>query len=80
MAILNPPASTMTVVLNTAQSANSPGVTVRHPVGSVLPVQRTAAGKAYVEIHELLAAEVLVLSNQPEAEGSILNPLETPDE
>jgi len=35
-----------------------------HPVGSSLPVRRTAQGIAYVEIRDLPASEVLVLANR----------------
>jgi glycosidase len=61
-ATLNPPGSAMTVILNTAQSA---GVVAPNPVGESIPVQRTADGKAYVEIQPLLPSEALALSNHP---------------
>jgi len=62
-AALNSPGSVMTVVLNTAQSANPQGYAVTHPVGSSLPVQRTAGGVAFVEIRGVSPSEVLVLTN-----------------
>ena len=64
-ATLNPPGSSMTVVLNTAQAANPQGYAGVHPVRSSLPVKRTADGRAYVEIRNLPPSEVLVLTNHP---------------
>ena len=71
-ASLNSPGASMTVVLNTAQAASPQGSLVSHPVGSSLPVRRTMDGKAYIEIRDLPASEVLVLTNRPETEGVIL--------
>ena len=62
----------MTVVLNTAQTATPQGFTGTHPLGSTLPVHRTTDGKAYVEIRNLPASEVLVLTNRPGTDGRIL--------
>jgi glycosidase len=59
---LNPPGSAMTVVLNTAQAAR---ISSPHQVGETLPVNRTADGTAYVEIHRIPASEALVLMNHP---------------
>jgi glycosidase len=61
---LNPPESSLTVVLNTAEAAQKrpPGF---HPVGSKLPVRRTADGTAYIEVGNIPASEVLVLMNHP---------------
>ena len=59
---LNPPGSAMTVVLNTAQKA---GISGPYQFGETFPVQRTADGTAFVEIHSLPAAEALVLMNHP---------------
>ncbi|HEU0178161.1 MAG TPA: alpha-amylase family glycosyl hydrolase [Blastocatellia bacterium] len=59
---LNPPNSAMTVVLNTAHAA---GGGVPYQAGETIPVNRTADGKAYVEIHGLPASEALVLMNHP---------------
>jgi glycosidase len=59
---LNPPGSTFTVVLNTAQAA---GVAANHPEGSALPVKRTADGTAFVEIRDVGDSECLVLLNHP---------------
>jgi glycosidase len=70
---LNPPGSTMTVVLNSAESADPQGYTGSHPVGSNLPVRRAAGGTAYVEIRALSPSEVLVLANHPvPEEGGLL--------
>jgi glycosidase len=57
---LNPPGSAMTVILNSAQAA---GIDTPHPVGQTISVQRTADGKAYVEIQPLPASEALALAN-----------------
>jgi len=63
-ATLNPPGSSMTVVLNTAQAANPQGYTGVQ-VRSSLPVKRTADGRAYIEIRNLPPSEVLALTNHP---------------
>lgn len=57
--------SNMTVILNTAQAANPQAYTGLHPVGSTVPVRQAADGKTYVEIRNLPASEVLVVSNHP---------------
>jgi glycosidase len=54
----------LTVVLNTAEVVMAPG-TVRHPVDSSLPIQRTSDGKAYLEVRDVGPSEVLVLVNYP---------------
>jgi glycosidase len=61
-ASLNPPGSTLTVVLNTARAA---GVAAGHPVGSTLPVKRTVDGAAFVEVRALGPSECLVMLNHP---------------
>jgi glycosidase len=71
-AALNPPGSSMTVVLNTAQAGSPQGSTGVHPVGSVIPVQQAPDGKAYVEIRDVPASEVLVLTNHLETEGGAI--------
>ena len=55
----------MTVVLNTAQVVNIHGFSGSHPVGSTVPVNRTAEGRAFVQIRDIPPAEVLVLANHP---------------
>ncbi len=73
-ASLNSTGASLTVVLNTAQAADPFEFSGSHPVGSSLPVLRTADGTAYVEIRNVPPSEVLVLTNRPEAsEGSILS-------
>jgi hypothetical protein len=63
----------MTVILNTAQAANPQGFSGSHPVGSSIPVRRTSDGKAYVEMSQMPASEVLVLTNhRNKDEGSLL--------
>ncbi len=68
---LNPKA--MTVILNTAETANPQGYTGSHPVGSSAPVHRMTDGKTYVELRNIRPSEVVVLTNHPQSdEGSIL--------
>ncbi|MHC4434754.1 MAG: alpha-amylase family glycosyl hydrolase [Planctomycetota bacterium] len=57
--------STMTVVLNTAQTAQTQEFTGSHPVGSTVGVKRTAEGRAFVRIRNIPPAEVVVLANHP---------------
>jgi glycosidase len=72
-ASLNPPGSALTVILNTAQAADPQGYAGSHPVGSNVPALRTPDGKAYIEIRNLPASEVLILSNHPNSgSGAIL--------
>ena len=72
-AALNPAGRAMHIVLNTAQAGSPAGYGGAHPVGSSVPVLRSAEGIAYVEIHDLPPAEVLVLANHAEAEpGAVL--------
>jgi hypothetical protein len=53
----------MTVILNTAEVANS-GYAGPHKVGSTVLVQRQD-GTAYVEIQPIPASEFLILTNHP---------------
>jgi hypothetical protein len=55
----------LTVLLNTAQTANPVGYSGGHPVGSTLPVRRTTDGIAFVEIRDVDPSEVVVLTNHP---------------
>mgnify|MGYP005847337901 CR=1 FL=1 len=55
----------MTIVLNSAQAANSPNYNGPHPVGSILPVRRTSEGIAYVEIRDIGSSELIILTNHP---------------
>ena len=64
-ASLNPPGSSMAVIANTAQAATPGEYRGFHPVGSNVPVRRRADGTAYVEIRDVDASEVLVLTNHP---------------
>jgi glycosidase len=60
---LNPPGSSLTVTMNSAQAGGAAaGV---HPVGSQLPVRRAVSGAAYVEIRDVGPSEALVLVNRP---------------
>jgi glycosidase len=63
-ASLNPPGSVMTVLVNTATTADPRGFATHAP-GSGFPVLQRADGAAYVEIRDLRPSEVLVLSNHP---------------
>lgn len=65
---LNPPGSTMQVVLNSAQAGSPTGYDGPHALRSSVPVRRTAEGIAYIEIRDLPASEVVVLANRPKAE------------
>jgi glycosidase len=60
---LNLAGATFTVIMNSAEAGGEAGTS--HPVGSQLPVRRTDAGAAYVEIRDLGPSEVLVLVNRP---------------
>jgi glycosidase len=62
---LNPPNSSMTIVLNTAHAAGEIGGADSNRTGETLPVKRTMDGKAYVEIRGIPASEALVLMNHP---------------
>ncbi|HKY02061.1 MAG TPA: alpha-amylase family glycosyl hydrolase, partial [Burkholderiales bacterium] len=53
----------LTVVLNTATADG--GFNGSHPIGSTVPVQRTAEGAAFVAIRDLPPSETLVLVNRP---------------
>jgi len=64
---LNPEASAMTVIANTAQAAGNAGEVQAFPVGTECPVHRTPAGRAYVELQDVPPSEVLVLTNHPPA-------------
>ena len=55
----------MTVVLNSAQVAETQDYSGTHPAGSVVPVNKTADGRAFVRIQNIPPAEVIVLANHP---------------
>jgi hypothetical protein len=60
---LNPPGSSLRVVLNTAEAA---GVAAPpHRVGTTVPVKRASDGTAFVEVRGLGPSECLVLINHP---------------
>ena len=73
-ATLNPPGRAMHVVLNTAQAGSPAGYSGPHPVGSSVPVLRTAEGIAYVEIRDLPPSEVVVLANHADADSGAILP------
>lgn len=60
---LNPPDSTFTVIMNSAEAAGGPAGD--HSVGNQIPVRRTPSGTAYVEIRNVGPSEALVLINRP---------------
>lgn len=71
-AALNPPGSSLSVILHTAEAADTTGGAGDHRLGSTIPVKRSAHGAAYVEVRDLAPSEVVVLSNHPQAEeGSV---------
>lgn len=57
--------SVMTVVYNAAQAAQDDGFAGSHPVGSTIPVDSTADGRAFVRIRDIPPAEAIVLANHP---------------
>ncbi len=63
-ASLNPPGSSLTVILNTSEAAD-PGFTGTHRVGSIRPVQRTADGAAFVEVRDVSPSEAVLLTSRP---------------
>jgi glycosidase len=63
---------TMTVIVNSAQAASPGGYAGSHPVGSTVQVNTKEDGKAYVEIRNLPASEILVLTNKPVKDGGIV--------
>lgn len=67
-ASLNAPGANLQVMLNTAEAGNPARYAGPLRVGTRVPVQHSAAGSAYVEIRDLPASEVLVLSTHPQAQ------------
>jgi hypothetical protein len=55
----------MKVVHNSAQVVTELGFTGSHPVGSMVKVNRTADGRAFVSIRNVQPAEIIVLANHP---------------
>jgi len=58
-------AGTMTVVLNSAQVAQTQEYSGTHPTGSTVGINRTADGRAFVRIQNIPPAEIIVLANHP---------------
>ena len=56
---------TMTVVLNSAQVIDTHGFSGSHAAGSEIPVSRTADGRAFVSIRNVLPGEIIILANHP---------------
>jgi hypothetical protein len=65
-ASLSPPGASLTVVLNSLQTAKPRGFSGSNPVGSKMPVRRNSSGAAYVEIRGVGPSEIVVLNNHPE--------------
>jgi hypothetical protein len=58
-------AGTMTVVLNSAQVAETQEYSGAHPAGSTVGINRTADGRTFVRIQNIRPAEMIVLVNHP---------------
>ncbi|MCC7362798.1 MAG: alpha-amylase [Dehalococcoidia bacterium] len=58
---LNPPGSEMTVARSSSAAIGQPG----HAPGTRLPVQRDAAGRAFVHVADVPPSGVVVLANHP---------------
>ena len=56
---------TMTVVLNSAQAAETQEYSGTHPAGSTVGISRTADGRKFVRIQNIRPAEIIVLVNHP---------------
>jgi glycosidase len=56
---------TMTVVLNSAQVAETQEYSGAHPAGSWVGINRTADGRVFVRIRNVPPAEVIILANHP---------------
>jgi glycosidase len=61
------PGDSMTVALNTAETAGA-GIGGAHPVGSTVSVLRAEDGKAYVQVRGVGPSEALVLMTHPPGE------------
>jgi len=55
--------ATMTVVLNSAQAAQTQEYSGEHPAGSQVGISNTADGRAFVRIQNIRPAEIIVLIN-----------------
>lgn len=71
---LNPQGGTMTVIANTAESADPAGFSGPHRVGSAVSVEKEPDGTTFVEIDPVGPSEVLVLINHLLAEEGGLTP------
>jgi hypothetical protein len=67
-AALNPAGGTMSVIANTAESADAAGFTGPHGVGSTVAVEKEADGRTFVTIDSVGLAEVVILANLPDPE------------
>jgi len=54
---------TMTVILNSAQVIDMHGFSGSHAAGSEIPVNRTADGRVFVSIRNVLPGEIIILTN-----------------
>jgi glycosidase len=81
-ASLNPEGSQLTVILNSAQSGSqldrnnldTEKIGAGIQAGAKIPVLRTADGKAFIKIRDVLPSEIVVLTNHPEKEEGSINP------
>jgi hypothetical protein len=62
---LNPAGRTLTVIANSAESANPAGFAGPHQIGSTVPVEKDPDGATFVTIGPVGPSEVLILANQP---------------
>ncbi|MFZ0255673.1 MAG: alpha-amylase, partial [Gammaproteobacteria bacterium] len=62
---LNSSGATMTVIANTAESADPTGFAGPHKVGSTVPVEKDSDGATFVTISAVGPSEVLILTNNP---------------
>jgi glycosidase len=56
---------TLTVIVNTAETAAGSAAGLSHPIGTQVPVLRLPDGTAFGEIRDVRPSEVLVLVNRP---------------
>lgn len=64
-ASLNQAGGTMTVIANSAESADPAGFAGSHRIGSTVPVEKDPDGATFVTIGQVGPSEVLILTNQP---------------
>jgi glycosidase len=70
---LNQADGTMTVIANTAQSANPAAFAAPHPVGTTVPIEKDLDESTFITIGSLGPSEVIVLLNHPDPEAGTVN-------